>query len=73
MRTLIEKRKIVAIVLGMFATVITTSVLVSYLASNAQALTIPTTNPFYYSGLLTDKIGALVIALRIPTSNHTCC
>ncbi len=57
MSTIFKHRKTLALVLGLFAAVVATSALVGYWASAARAGGIPTTDPLFYSGLLTDKTG----------------
>ena len=57
MKTLIAHRKNITLLLSLFSVVIATSALVSYWASTARALTVPKTNPLFYSGLLADTAG----------------
>jgi len=57
MSTIIKHRKSVALAIGLFAAVIATSALVSYWTGSARAGGLPTTNPLFYSGFLTDKTG----------------
>ena len=57
MNTIIKHRKTFALVVGLFAAVIATSTLVSYLATPARAGGLPTIDPLFYSGFLTDKAG----------------
>jgi formylglycine-generating enzyme required for sulfatase activity len=60
MKTLIAKRRLIALIAGLFGAVIATSALVSYWTSTARATGIPTTNPLYYSGLLEDTSGKML-------------
>ncbi len=53
-------RRAILVSIGMFCSVIATSALVSYWTGSARAGGIPTSNPLYYSGLLTDKTGKVL-------------
>jgi len=55
-----KHRRAILVSIGMFCSVIATSALVGYLASSARAGGIPTSNPLYYSGMLTDKTGKVL-------------
>ena len=57
MRTIIKHRNTLALLFALFAAVIATSALVSYMAAPALAGGLPSTNPLFYSGFLTDKAG----------------
>ncbi len=57
MSSIIKHQKTVALVIGIFAAVVATSALVSYWTGSARAGGLPTINPLYYSGFLTDATG----------------